>query len=438
MKWLKRTLWLAAWSVWLWLGFGLYRELPRDLGRVFCTIPLHGMNPIGLNDNFVVAEETNEMGRRRIAAWGFCSGKKVFDRSGPLDAHPYGISARWEVVWGRWTEVDEEENALGPLEVQELWTDTRFEVGAECRAASFHPTRPWLAVYEHRTGKPIRFGVVDVAKRIWIAKWSEPPTQDASERVHTAEWVGDDELLIALSTREDDGEYRVQRLIHWRPQAGKWGPAIAVSPSHSWVFRPSENGRVLLALTKEAPTTTVLEHRTGEVLWTTTEIDDLSAWREVGHWTQFPVFSANGKSLLSPDGDLWSVDERRLLRRRKPTDLHWSATATSDRFFVEENWNRHELIAWMGLNAAANTTAVRSFNDGRVIYRVYGQHPDASCMFPDGRFGVHFDGENGSSYQLPPRPNWMLVSVCQTILALPLVCFWCIRRWQRHRKTRLE
>ena len=40
MKWFKRGLWLAAWCVWLWLGFGLYRELPRDLGPRVCKIPV--------------------------------------------------------------------------------------------------------------------------------------------------------------------------------------------------------------------------------------------------------------------------------------------------------------------------------------------------------------------------------------------------------------
>lgn len=29
----KRLCWIAAWSIWLLLGIGLYRELPRDLGR---------------------------------------------------------------------------------------------------------------------------------------------------------------------------------------------------------------------------------------------------------------------------------------------------------------------------------------------------------------------------------------------------------------------
>lgn len=40
MRWFKNFFWLAAWSLWLWLGFGLHRELPRDLGPVVCQFEL--------------------------------------------------------------------------------------------------------------------------------------------------------------------------------------------------------------------------------------------------------------------------------------------------------------------------------------------------------------------------------------------------------------
>src|SRR5688500_1586855 len=37
---LKRLPWLLAWSVWLLLGFGLYRELPRDPGEQIRRVSL--------------------------------------------------------------------------------------------------------------------------------------------------------------------------------------------------------------------------------------------------------------------------------------------------------------------------------------------------------------------------------------------------------------
>ena len=59
---LKRLLWLAAWSVWLWLGFGLYRELPRDLGPVVCKLQLTGgQSLVGFDDRReeVIAKKRN-------------------------------------------------------------------------------------------------------------------------------------------------------------------------------------------------------------------------------------------------------------------------------------------------------------------------------------------------------------------------------------------
>jgi hypothetical protein len=40
MKRLRRCCWLAAWCVWVWLGFRLHHELPRNLGPMICQIPL--------------------------------------------------------------------------------------------------------------------------------------------------------------------------------------------------------------------------------------------------------------------------------------------------------------------------------------------------------------------------------------------------------------
>src|ERR1700752_391625 len=40
MKWFVRLLWLAAWAFWLWLGLGLYRELPRELGPELGTLSI--------------------------------------------------------------------------------------------------------------------------------------------------------------------------------------------------------------------------------------------------------------------------------------------------------------------------------------------------------------------------------------------------------------
>src|SRR5262245_54753071 len=38
MTWVKRSLWIAAWSMWAWLGIRLAVELPRDAGTPLCQV----------------------------------------------------------------------------------------------------------------------------------------------------------------------------------------------------------------------------------------------------------------------------------------------------------------------------------------------------------------------------------------------------------------
>jgi len=40
MPHLKHLFWLFAWSLWAWLGVGLYRELPRQTGAFLCRLSL--------------------------------------------------------------------------------------------------------------------------------------------------------------------------------------------------------------------------------------------------------------------------------------------------------------------------------------------------------------------------------------------------------------
>jgi hypothetical protein len=44
-RWLPRSFWLLAWSFWVWLGFGLYLELPRGLGPPVAAVPALDVAP---------------------------------------------------------------------------------------------------------------------------------------------------------------------------------------------------------------------------------------------------------------------------------------------------------------------------------------------------------------------------------------------------------
>jgi hypothetical protein len=52
MKWLKPSFWLLAWGTWLWLGFGLSRNLPRNLAPKIAQIPVpEGERLLGFLDD---------------------------------------------------------------------------------------------------------------------------------------------------------------------------------------------------------------------------------------------------------------------------------------------------------------------------------------------------------------------------------------------------
>src|SRR5688572_3421300 len=61
MKWFKRTFWLVAWSAWLWLGVGLYHELPRKLGPQLSQVAFDGLKtPMGfVGEHDVIAVQTS-------------------------------------------------------------------------------------------------------------------------------------------------------------------------------------------------------------------------------------------------------------------------------------------------------------------------------------------------------------------------------------------
>src|SRR5688572_27522565 len=85
----KRFLWLFAWRVWLWLGFGLYRELPRELGPVVSRIPIgkghESLGFIGGSDAVANQEPPiDDMVVRTIKRIDANSGKPIGERLGPL------------------------------------------------------------------------------------------------------------------------------------------------------------------------------------------------------------------------------------------------------------------------------------------------------------------------------------------------------------------
>src|SRR4051794_20193304 len=88
MHYFKRFLWFAAWCVWLWLGFGLYRELPRQPGAAICTLPVEGrthtvLGFIGQSNEVGLLTASSDRRKTRIVVHDAETGRLVRQAEGP-------------------------------------------------------------------------------------------------------------------------------------------------------------------------------------------------------------------------------------------------------------------------------------------------------------------------------------------------------------------
>src|SRR5262249_9714102 len=86
-RWLPRTRWLLAWSFWVWLGFGLARELPRRLGPALATLPKGGgITTVGFigDTNRVVLLDSTTNAATTVSEYDAESGNQIFSVSGPV------------------------------------------------------------------------------------------------------------------------------------------------------------------------------------------------------------------------------------------------------------------------------------------------------------------------------------------------------------------
>jgi hypothetical protein len=211
MKWLKRTLWVAAWGVWVWCGFGLARELPRDLGPVLTRLQLtKNESVIGIlsgGDIVITKDQEYLDGHFQFRARALADGRVVC-ALGPFPS----------IVWPRSNQISFRHGYCvhGPpmpqrFAANDLWS-TDLRTGAKRSLAKgckqpldFHPTLPVAALatgWGHASRPSVVFCNLETGEE--VGRWDEKAETGEGETYAFGGFFLDDssEFLIVLDHKQ--------------------------------------------------------------------------------------------------------------------------------------------------------------------------------------------------------------------------------------------
>jgi hypothetical protein len=433
MKRFKRCCWLAAWGVWLWLGVGLYRELPRELG------PKVGVIPAQMSDRCEFIAETHLVAVHSMLAVPF--NVRVFDADTGDYVREIAFTDRWPMLTLRTVTSHGVVIAEGnSAETRGLWV-VDFVSGEWKRLSSMmsinvavHPSKPWIAFRESAApvDKPRSLVVVDW--RTGAEVFARPRDR---EHVQIGEpiFLGDtDRLLVSVTrsspTSQDDAppDLEVWRLappsrlekvirsptLYWNPEVGSESRVAWRSPGPETmnvdVFDVDAERMIFSLPPLEQRVTSGLVHS-----------------RDEGFY-----FSRDGRTVFGgvPVG-IWNLEtgERVWSRSHQIPNL----LERDETFLLVERWHAPWLPRWINQwLGSRDTIAVYDLDTAALRFRCWDLNFAYLCRSGDGTLGV----SGGAVYRLPYRINWPMLAFCQSILATPIVLMWIIVRWRRRAAKR--
>jgi hypothetical protein len=451
MTHLKRILWLAAWSVWLWLGFGLYRELPRKFGKPICTLPISEQAMIagfiGTTNHVVVVFREDRSGQTTVRAFDAQTGAVAAETKGPpqrafllarLDP------VRHELLFANELEYPEEpiwKSGVFVLDTPTMkWRRVAdhvpYAVPHASYAVSHHSKRPWLLFIQNELpqGRVVALDYT-TGKEVFARNLDEtvyphpPPFFGAAGQV-----VVPIERPATASERSPTATVEV------------W--TIAEPPTREAVisdipFGPHYGSPVQGRLASMDPNSfevRVFDSNQSRVVFSQTPLETFAILRRRTGWPR-PALDGGSTFALSPSGRcvlgvmptaLWDVDSRRAVWLPGPHEQAFGLIGADDQFQVVEKWS--ELWnRWLPHGPDYVTYAFRSLETGELIYRTSDRVPlhPSNCNV-ERTLGVANDG---NIYRLPLKVNWPLLALCQTILASPLALLWVALRWWKRKKA---
>jgi len=438
MKWVKSACWAIAWGVWVWLGVGLYRELPRELGEEVCRVdrPLPGFVLGFVGDGHEVAVAKGDFDFFSVAVYNAENGNEVRTfgevraiRPLRFEYHPVREDVRrlgilLSVGWGFEGE--------GVYAVDLRSGGSRFVGDFRWGETKLHPTRPWILVQSHQSGPPgcrDQIVVYDLGRGLRLFSRGNG---DENFRCGEACFVGDsDDLVVTVRNRspgEPGGTYE-------RYELG--GPAPILKASHRVPIvgsGPSASPKGLVASTHgDEDFIDVIDAPAGKVVLSDPPRELRRGYRApAGPQPVVPpvILSRSGKTVVGGRPPrLWNLESGKVIW--EGVGERWVTYGSeNDRFGVFEDWGKG-----FGKPNQFVTVAWRDVETGRVLFRCWAKDY-RSWERTSADLGLVV-GNNGVVSQLPYRVNWLLFGICQFVLGLPIVLS-CFVLWRRRKRQMMR
>jgi hypothetical protein len=426
----KRVLWLAAWGVWVWLGFGLHRELPRKRGPPVQQLSLTKEQAVVgfLADSGQVAVSTND-DEAAYQTYEALTGRKIRDipRRPGWRFYPDGRHRTHGVVIVH----GDSTGSNKVLHLVDLRTGEVRKLSDKFGAyLAVHPTKPWIAFAEsapaHVKHRPLV--VIDWTTGAELLIRERHPERT---NVYSPVFLERPDRLV-VATVPPQGALSIDQhanLEVWRLDAPFRLEKI-VRVSALGRLLPTNSSKIgVQAIARNQTTIGVFDLESASPVffkaWTTTELDRPFA--------SLAQMSRSGRSVLvGKPATLWNVEDDSV-RWAGHEEMIVSPPQFDDAFKVPEAWRP----TWLPSRWADwNTVAVRELDDGRVRFRCWRE--DAAVFQHLNIDGTLAMTQAGTIYQMPFGINWLLLALCQTILALPLVLLWAALKWRSRRAARRQ
>jgi hypothetical protein len=452
MKRLKRGLWFIAWGVWVWLGFGLYRELPRELGPVVCKLPISRdstvLGFVETTDRIAVVSKTMNNLATTIGVYDSRTAELLSKNYAPAvaDVMPMRHVVRSHgALVAHYVPFEDDDRTADGLHLLDLTIGKWKRLSTNLvTAIAVHPRRPWigyvdrgsassigkprgsqrlpsLVVYDFERGRPIFARPFTVETRIIGPSMFLPDSATMIVRTLVKPAGGDGDYVPTLEIWNLDGAPKLERTI-----------------SNTWIGEEHSIGaRRLASGGWKKSAIEVFDLDVEQMVFShpipaeePTRSTKRGAPRVLPREFDHPTLSASGRMLFDARSrTLWEVNSTRVCWQGKPHE-HVSDIGDGEHFTVVERWDQ----LWNGKPSPKYwTRAVRKLETGDVLVRSMGiLIVDPQLWNASRTLGVTYDAR---VYHLPLPVNWTLLAICQSILALPLILLLAILRWRRKRQA---